>query len=75
MLFLALTSYNTKLGWIPLEEDRARNKVTTLFKAINNITTLSIDNFSTIKVNTRRGNNKFLDSSYSEVVTFGLNLL
>ena len=50
----------SKLGWIPLEEDRARNKVTRLFKTINNITTIPINNLSTTKVNTRRGNNKFL---------------
>ena len=35
----------TKLQWIPLKEQRAKSKVTTLFKAINGQTILPIDDF------------------------------
>ena len=50
----------TKLQWIPLEEQRARSKVTTLFKAINGQAILPIDKFEkTSTGKTRSGTHTF----------------
>ena len=49
-----------KLGWAPLKEHRARNKLTLLYKAINGQATLLLDSFDMINSRTRSGVQSFL---------------
>ena len=48
-----------KLKWIPLEEQRARNKVTTLYKAINGHLVLPMEQYNMKNSNTRSGVQNF----------------
>ena len=43
----------TSLGWLPLKERRARIKVTILFKAINGLIEIPIDNLLSRQIHTR----------------------
>ena len=52
-----------KLNWTPLEEHRARNKVTLLYKAINNQAILPLNEFRMTDSRTRSGVQVFTISS------------